>query len=309
MIFTMIFTSHIYGMQVRYMEPDEAQKQEAIIEQQAAPVAIQQQVSKIVTKEQAKKVAQQKKAMKAVASFIASKKLIKKLHGFFMRSAKPSKKLLQSFFFYCDFHKAQLVKIQECTREFTQLAHKTIPVSVRVGSYALTSQEIKNVMEDLVEKGTIKGVDIDSLHIPIDEQLAQDDPILYAQAQELNKQWEQFTQKWEGFFTALAPYVQARTQLHEQALQNNLKSFAISMFFRNFGPALGLGIEGGWKISKLKNLDDQEVLIDLAKQVYDSAVVNKTVLENTIIACAQESIAVYGTVVDQVIKEAFKRTK
>jgi len=319
-LFALILTPTIHGMQERFMEPEAEQQtqqpieaiqiQEPVIQQEIAPAIEEQAAPRVISTAEAQRIAEQKKKIKTLASFLTSKRLIKKLHVIIMRSAKPSKELLRNFFFYCDFHKDQLVKLKECINEYTLLVQKAIPISARTGFYLLESPQIKKIME-LTQKGQINEVNSESLlkeAKAVDEQLAQDDPILNAQIQDLKKQFELFNNKWESFFVTLAPYIQAHMQLHREELQKNVESFMISIVLRNLGPVLGLGIEG---YTKIKNIDMQDELImkDLLKEIHNSALANKAELEETIIACAQETVTVYGEVFNDVLKEALKRTR
>lgn len=307
----LVCTTAIFGMQERYMEPEVIPIVQVppVMQQPPAPLIEQHDVPKVLTKAEAKKIAQQKKAIKALASFLTSKKLIKKLHVFPMRSAKPIKRILRAFFVYSDFHKDQLLKLKEWVNEFNQLATKSIPVFVRIGSYTLTSPHVQKLMES-IQNGTVNELhesDFLDKGMQIDEQLAQDNPILYAQAQEIKQQWELFGQKWQPFFTELTPYVQSRMELHAKEFEQSRTPFAISMFFRNFGPGIGLGIEALVKVGKVKDIHDAQVKADLAKQIYNNVVANKTVLEDTIIACTQETFSVYGDMLEQVINESLKK--
>lgn len=319
MLFALILTPTIHCMQERFMEPEAEQTQQSVeaiqiqepVIQQEIIQGIEQQASpKVISTAQAQKIAEQQKHIKILASFLTSKRLIKKLHVFFKRSAKPSKELLRNFFFYCDFHKDQLVKLKECINEYTLLVQKAVPISARTGFYLLESPQIKKIME-LAQKGQINEISSETLlndAKAIDEQLAQDDPILNAQIQDLKKQFELFNNKWESFFVTLIPYIQARMQLHREELQKNAESFMISMVLRNLGPALGLGIEG---YTKIKNIDmqDEQVMKELLKEIHNSALANKAELEETIIACAKETVTAYNEVFNDALKEAMKRTR
>jgi hypothetical protein len=293
-----------YGMQERFMEREAIEVQAPIAQQEEIAQPVKQQAA---PQQIAQRDPEQQKAIKTLASFLTTKRLVKKLHGFFMRSAKPTKELLRSFFFYCDFHKDQLVKLKECMHERAKLIQQAIPISAHTGFYLLESPQMKKIME-LMHKGqTIeddepRAIDLEA----VEKQLAQDNPTLHAQLQDLKKQLELFDKKWKPFFETLIPYIQARVQLHREALEKDAQSFMISLIWRNLGPALGLGIEG---YTKIKNIDfqDEQVMRDLVKEILDNALANRAELEATMIECAQETATVYGDIFNAAIKEAMKR--
>jgi uncharacterized protein YfaT (DUF1175 family) len=298
------------AMQERFMEPEEIVVQEPVVTEQqpikpevSAPIIEQQMPTIQMAPQQIQIDQKQRQAIKTLASFLTSKRLIKKFNQFFLRSAKPAKELMRTWFFYCDFHKPQLIKLQEFFTDSHNLAQQAIPIFVKAGMYTLASSQLKTALE------AIESGQCDYLHMDLSlEQLEQENPQLHTQIQDLIKQFEQHNEKWQPFFEELLPYIHARMQLAQEDMQQAIKSFTISMIFRNLGPALGLGIEG---LIKTRNVDfkNEQSMALLLKEIAESANANKAELEDSLISCAQETLTVYNKAINEALKEAMKRSR
>lgn len=298
------------AMQERFMEPEEIVVQEPVVTEQPtvkqeapAPITEQQAPTIQVAAQQTQIDKKQRQAIKTLASFLTSKRLIKKFNQFFLRSAKPAKELMRTWFFYCDFHKPQLIKLQEFLTDSHNLAQQAIPIFVKAGMYTLASSQLKTAIE------AIESGQYDYLHMDLSlEQLEQENPQLHTQIQDLIKQFEQHNEKWQPFFEELLPYIQARMQLAQENMQQAIKSFTISMIFRNLGPALGLGIEG---LIKTRNVDfkNEQSMTLLFKEIIENAHANKAELEDALISCAQETLTVYNKAINDALKEAMRRSR
>jgi len=255
------------------------------------------------------------KAIKKLATFIVSKKTVRTLHGYFTRSAKPSKKLLRGFFFNCDFHKTQLLDFKECINEALALASISAPLVVRLGFTILEHPAIKNYIaameqvaqdEALVEKTNAAFINyMDDL----ENNLAAQDPVSFAALKEQSAKCMEWGTKWNSsFIPAITDYIFARCTLRQKQLDHHLASFAHEMLWKHIGPTIGLAIAGYWKSRKLLGKDNaDEVIFSLLKELHKKAVEDRAILEPEIVASFQASLKTYHQIINGVIDESLAR--
>jgi len=270
-----------------------------------------------------------KKAVKKFADFVVSKKTVDRMHGYFTRSEKPNKELLRGLFFHCDFHKHQLVDLKQCVNELLDLISFSAPLAIHGGFSILSNPVVQDYIlaldeadqDELTEELQLqnfvdesdftktKSQDLDDYMENIEANLEQDDRELYTQLQDCRVKWERWAEKWQKFFPMIMDYMFARCKLRQMQLDKHVKNYVFSMIWKHIGPTLVLATQTLWNSRKLRGGDnEQEVLVELVKQMHANALENRDQLEEKLTSSIQTSLKSYSKIINEVIDESLKRT-
>ncbi len=251
-----------------------------------------------------------KKAAKVVADYVVSQEFIFDVNAFLGRSTEPVRQYLHNYFFHCDFHKDQLQKMKQCFAEFDALMQDSIPVCV----HAIFSYVVSDAMTQHVQATAQNALDTRAMAIYatpiIMEHIEEQNNVLSQQEKEqfivLKDRWNKWYERWQDFLYNLSSYVEARSELREDFINQHKKSLLFGLIWRHVGPAAWFFISK-FSIARIifgNSVNDPKYfLIQLMLRLHKNVTSGRTVLEEKIIASTKDSFSVYSRVVNQVIDE------
>lgn len=255
-----------------------------------------------------------KKAAKRVADYVVSQEFVIDVNALVTRSADPMKEYIRNYFFHCDFHKDQLKKMKQCFGEFDQLLEESMPICV----HALFSYIVSDAMKEHVQKTAQNALDTRSMAIyaapSIMEHIEEQDGVLSHKEREqfivLKDRWNKWYERWSDYLIQMSSYVEARTEVREQFLDEHKKSLLFSMLWVHAGPAIWFFMSK-FRIARTifgsSVHDANYFLMKLMLRLHENVTMQRTTLEKKIIERTQDSLDLYMGIINQVIDENLAR--
>lgn len=251
-----------------------------------------------------------KQAARTVADYVVSPDFVVDVNAFVTRSSDPLKEYIRNFFFHCDFHKEQLQNMKHCFGEADQLLRESLPICV----HALFSYVVSDAMALHVQTTAQSALDTRAMAIyaapSIMEHIEGQSNVLTQQEKEqfiaLKERWNKWHERWSEFLTSINVYVEARTELREDFLDQHKKSLLFSLLWKHAGPALWFFVSK-FKISRIilgnSVYDAKYFLMQLMLRLHKNVTAKRTALEEKVIARTQETLVLYSSIINQVIDE------
>lgn len=255
-----------------------------------------------------------KKAAKHVADYVVSPDFVTDVNSLVIRSSDPIKEYVRNYFFHCDFHKIQLQKMKHCFAEFDRLVQDSMPICV----HALFSYVVSDEMKKHVEITAHNALETRSRVIfaapSIMEHIEEQDGVLTREEREqfivLKKRWSEWYERWGDYLMHVGTYVEARTELREEFLDEHKKSLLLSLVWKHAGPAVWFFVSK-FRIARImfgsSVQDANYFLMQLMMRLHKNVITQRTELEKKVIARTQESLALYSGIINQVIDENLAR--
>lgn len=255
-----------------------------------------------------------KKAAQYVADYVVSQEFIDDMNALVTRSSDPLKEYIRNYFFHCDFHKDQLQKMKHCFGEFDQLMQESMPIC----THALFSYVVSDAMAKHVHATAQNALDTRGMAIyaapSIMEHIEEQDGVLTRQEREqfivLKDRWSKWYERWSEYLISMSMYVEARTEVREEFLDEHKKSLLFSMLWKHAGPGVWFFISK-FRIARImfgsSVHDANYFLMKLMLRLHKNVTTKRTALEEKVIERTQESFELYSDIINQVIDENLAR--
>lgn len=248
------------------------------------------------------------KVIRNCVEFIINKKFVRTVHGYFHRSVGPTKKLVQSLFFHCDFHRDQLKMLELYVSELQKLINTLAPIAVRSIFISLPHPQVEQFICALGcqdgEQEVLNQPLFDCLE-SIDSYLYQKDPEMFDLLLEHRIKWKEFTSKWQEPILLLADYASTRLRARQDYIEKDIASFKRAMIWKHAGPSMSLAIQVAWntrKITRYENGDDVFVL--LMQEAYKQIIEKKSIIEQEILDFVRKTNDDYCSMLHEVIDKS-----
>lgn len=255
-----------------------------------------------------------KKAAKHVADYVVSSEFVVDVNALVSRSADPLKEYIRNYFFHCDFHKEQLIKMKQCFGEFDQLMQESLPICV----HAMFSYIVSDAMKKHVQITAQNALATRAMAVyatpSIMEHIEEQDGVLTYQERvrfvELKDHWSKWYERWNDYLMQLSMYVEARTEVREEFLDEHKKALLFSMLWAHAGPGIWFFISK-FRLARImfgsSVYDANYFLMKLMLRLHENVIRQRSALEQKIVERTQDSLRLYVGIINQVIDENLAR--